>query len=134
MAIGPEVLYVRADLYAAERTAREKAEKSLLIVQNAAKTLASSRDTELQHLRENAAYDHKLRAEHESLKALNSQLTDDILAAEAALSASQEEEKRAHDEAQRASFVRAFAPCEHGRVDFETCPECRGWTKDPTHD
>jgi hypothetical protein len=44
------------------------------------------------------------------------------------------EEKRAHDEAQRASFVRAFAPCEHGRIDFETCPKCRNWTKDGWED
>ena len=27
-------------------------------------------------------------------------------------------------EAQRQSWVRAFAPCEHGEVDFETCPGC----------
>jgi Zn-finger nucleic acid-binding protein len=31
-------------------------------------------------------------------------------------------------EAQRRSFVRAMTtPCEHGVLDFETCPRCRGW-------
>ena len=28
---------------------------------------------------------------------------------------------------QRESLVRAFTtPCEHGHLDFETCPACRG--------
>jgi hypothetical protein len=27
-------------------------------------------------------------------------------------------------EAQRQSFIRAFAPCEHGDRDWETCPGC----------
>ena len=31
-------------------------------------------------------------------------------------------------EEQRKSFVRAMTtPCEHGVLDFETCPKCRGW-------
>lgn len=31
-------------------------------------------------------------------------------------------------EAQRQSFVRGMlAKCEHGRLDFEQCPKCRGW-------
>lgn len=30
--------------------------------------------------------------------------------------------------AQRASFVRGMtARCEHGELDFEQCPKCRGW-------
>jgi hypothetical protein len=29
--------------------------------------------------------------------------------------------------AQRESWVRAMAPCEHGDPDWETCPKCRGW-------
>lgn len=30
-------------------------------------------------------------------------------------------------EAQRQSWVRAFTtPCEHGELDFEQCPQCRG--------
>jgi hypothetical protein len=38
------------------------------------------------------------------------------------------EEYAAMMEAQRASFVRAMTtPCEHGVLDFETCPKCRGW-------
>lgn len=28
-------------------------------------------------------------------------------------------------EAQRQSFIRAMAPCEHGDPDWETCPQCR---------
>lgn len=31
-------------------------------------------------------------------------------------------------EAQRASFARGMtARCEHGWLDFEQCPKCRGW-------
>lgn len=31
-------------------------------------------------------------------------------------------------EAQKASFVRGMmARCEHGALDFEQCPKCRGW-------
>lgn len=31
-------------------------------------------------------------------------------------------------EAQKASFVRGMtAKCEHGVLDFEQCPKCRGW-------
>lgn len=31
-------------------------------------------------------------------------------------------------EAQKASFVRGMtARCEHGVLDFEQCPKCRGW-------
>lgn len=40
------------------------------------------------------------------------------------------EQKTAHDKAQRESFIRAMtARCEHGRLDFEQCGECRGATK-----
>jgi hypothetical protein len=28
-------------------------------------------------------------------------------------------------EAQRQSWIKAMAPCEHGDPDWETCPECR---------
>ena len=28
-------------------------------------------------------------------------------------------------QAQRESWIRAMAPCEHGDPDWETCPECR---------
>lgn len=34
-------------------------------------------------------------------------------------------EKKAHDDAQRASWARGMGPCEHGVYDFETCPDCR---------
>lgn len=31
-------------------------------------------------------------------------------------------------EAQKQSFVRGMmARCEHGELDFEQCPKCRGW-------
>lgn len=69
---------VREAASAIERLVRE-----LRIVQNAAETIASAHGTELEHLRQNHAFDHKVRAEHESLKALNSQLTDMLLATEA---------------------------------------------------
>lgn len=36
------------------------------------------------------------------------------------------EQKTAHDKAQQDNFVRGITtPCEHGVLDFETCPECR---------
>ena len=35
------------------------------------------------------------------------------------------EERAAMHEAQRASFVRSMASCEHGVRDWETCPDCR---------
>lgn len=34
-------------------------------------------------------------------------------------------DKASHDEAQRQSWIRGMAPCEHGARDWETCPECR---------
>ena len=37
------------------------------------------------------------------------------------------EQKAAMLQAQRESWIRAFAPCEHGDPDWETCPKCRGW-------
>lgn len=70
-----------AALEAAERE-RDDAQKALRTVQNAAKTLAHSRDSELQHLRENSAYDHKLRAEHESLIERDALMTARITALE----------------------------------------------------
>ena len=42
-------------------------ERQMRVVQNAARTLHHARDTELQHLRDNARFDHSLRSEHESL-------------------------------------------------------------------
>jgi len=36
-------------------------------------------------------------------------------------------------QAQRESWVRGMAPCQHGVRDFEECPDCRGWTK-PTEE
>lgn len=38
------------------------------------------------------------------------------------------EEYAAMVEAQKGSFVRGMlARCEHGVLDFEQCPKCRGW-------
>lgn len=34
------------------------------------------------------------------------------------------EEKAAMYEAQRQSWIRAMAPCEHGDPDWESCPDC----------
>jgi len=37
------------------------------------------------------------------------------------------EDQRKMYEEQKQSFVRAFTtPCEHGVLDFEQCPKCRG--------
>lgn len=35
------------------------------------------------------------------------------------------EQYKAMIDAQRESFIRAMAPCEHGELDFEQCGECR---------
>jgi len=48
-----------------------------------------------------------------------------VAKAVAAYNALSPEEKAAHDEAQRQSWVRGMGPCEHGVYDFETCPQCR---------
>jgi hypothetical protein len=45
--------------------------------------------------------------------------------ARAAYNAMTPEEKREYDEAQRRSWGRGMAPCEHGIRDWETCPNCR---------
>lgn len=40
------------------------------------------------------------------------------------------EELAAMMEEQKKSFVRGMtAKCEHGELDFEQCPKCRGWEK-----
>lgn len=40
------------------------------------------------------------------------------------------EELAAMMEEQKKSFVRGMtAKCEHGVLDFEQCPKCRGWEK-----
>ena len=45
-----------------------------------------------------------------------------------AVAAMSPEEYAAMMEEQKKSFVRAMTtPCEHGVLDFETCPKCRGW-------
>jgi hypothetical protein len=36
------------------------------------------------------------------------------------------EVERRELEAQRESWIRAMAPCEHGVADFEECAKCRG--------
>lgn len=62
---------------------RDEAEQALRTVQNAAKTIASAHGTELEHLRQNARFDHALRAEVESIRQHGSEMTDALLAAEA---------------------------------------------------
>lgn len=46
-----------------------------------------------------------------------------------ALKALSAEQQAAMLQNQRESWVRANRPCEHGNIDFEQCPECRGWNK-----
>lgn len=48
--------------------------------------------------------------------------------ARARIEAMTPEEREAMMDAQRKSFVRGMtAKCEHGMLDFEQCPKCRGW-------
>lgn len=43
------------------------------------------------------------------------------------------EEREAMFDEQRKSWVRGMtARCEHGWLDFEQCPDCRGWSN-PIH-
>jgi hypothetical protein len=50
----------------------------------------------------------------------------DIEAARAAMKPEDRAElERLELQAQRESWVRAMAPCEHGIADFEECAECR---------
>lgn len=48
-----------------------------------------------------------------------------LLRAKARVAAMTPEERLAMIEAQRQSFVRAMAPCEHGIADWEDCSDCR---------
>lgn len=68
-----------------EQQAKQIAElqRDLRTVQNAAKTIASAHGTELEHLRQNRTFDHKLRVEHESLLARDALMTDALETAEA---------------------------------------------------
>lgn len=52
-------------------------------------------------------------------------LHHDVKEAQARFDALTPDKQRAHREAQAASYARSLAPCEHGVVDFEQCPECR---------
>jgi hypothetical protein len=71
-----EIERLRAELAAANARAKE-AEKSLRVVQNAAKTVARSKDDAMRHLSENIVFDHRLRAEHESLMERDALMTEE---------------------------------------------------------
>jgi hypothetical protein len=54
------------------------------------------------------------------------QMLDKIKAQRAAMSPEAREKlEREEMQAQRESWIRAMAPCEHGVADFEDCEECR---------
>jgi hypothetical protein len=55
---------------------------------------------------------------------LREPLRSALIAAHQRTLAMSPEDKQAMFEAQRQSFIRALAPCEHGDPDWETCPEC----------
>lgn len=57
-------------------------------------------------------------------------LEDLIAQAKARVARMTPEELKIMEDKQRKSFVRAMTtPCEHGVLDFEQCPKCRGWDK-----
>lgn len=87
----------------------ERLEADLRTVQNAAKTLHAARDTELQHIRENAAFDHKLRQEHQSLIDRDALMTDALLAAQAEIDRLREEVERLNACAQGEADAEAIA-------------------------
>lgn len=56
------------------------------------------------------------------------ELKELVKKAQAKYDAMTPEQKKEHDEAQRQSWVKGMtARCEHGILDFEQCPKCRGW-------
>lgn len=68
------------------------------------------------------------------MKSVNDEIAE-LLAFIEAQRAAMPPEERAELErkeliAQRESFVRAMAPCEHGNADWETCEQCRHPTPD----
>lgn len=78
----PDEALRQSALLTAATDRAEAAEASLRTVQNAAKTIASAHGTELEHLRQNATYDHRLRAQHESMLEHDAQMTEALMAAE----------------------------------------------------
>ena len=56
---------------------------------------------------------------------MDHELADLLRASRVKIAAMSPAEYAAMIEAQRQSFARAMAPCEHGIVDWETCPDCR---------
>ena len=67
---------------------------NLRTVQNAAKTLAAAQGSELEHRRQNANYDHKLRSEHDSLIERDAIMTAENERLSAALTAAKAENER----------------------------------------
>jgi hypothetical protein len=57
-----------------------------------------------------------------------------LVMAKAKVAAMSPAEREAMLAEQRRSFVRAMAPCEHGVLDWETCPDCRAAAKKETGD
>lgn len=57
---------------------------------------------------------------------MGKELDEAIERARAYVDAMTPAEYRAMLDAQRESWVRAMAPCEHGNPDFEQCGQCRG--------
>lgn len=54
---------------------------------------------------------------------------DELIAkARAAYDAMTPEQQADMWRAQKESYVRGMKPCEHGVLDFETCPDCRANT------
>lgn len=61
----------------------------------------------------------------------NKELDDLIARSKEAVVKMTPQERAEMLEAQKASFVRGMmARCEHGVLDFEQCPKCRGWDEE----
>lgn len=104
----------------------ERLEKSLRTVQNAAKTIASSHGTELEHLRQNYAFDQKLRAEVESLREANSLLTEQTDAAEARATTAERERDEAREQLRMQWCSACGVISAHGGCDCTKVPETAG--------
>ncbi len=59
---------------------------------------------------------------------MNKELEDLIAKSKEAVAKMTPAEREAMLQEQKKSFVRGMmARCEHGVLDFEQCPKCRGW-------
>lgn len=76
----------------------------------------------------------RLRATNAARQADGRNIDELLSQAKARVDAMTAEERAEMHRAQRESFVRAMTtPCEHGELDWETCPQCRAATREDSN-